>query len=447
MGNTNSRVRHLPDVFCVCMGRSSEAGDVAGSAAEDAASSSSPHLANPSASNLVGEVSSESVEQQIEQSKSHWSLLTEFDSDSSDEEDVEVDNMQVFLALQSDPSTRDFFHTFGYDTEVGKSSGSLEIGHKFAEGGQAELFHAKVTWSLAKLTWSVSKDNEYDREYGREWVLKVFKKGTRLRHLQSQWPHGLLKFQEEEYANWRSPTPKTHPRFYCEVQCGILLEDGRFAFLMAKEHLDLRRFIDDKMKSISTSNCGPFSKEVVEELIFEIALGMSWLHSRDIVHRDLKASNVLVNVYDDGKYWCFVADYECSIGVVGTGPFRAPEILEACKDRSVSKRPELFTMASDVYSYGMTCYEILTGKLPFDGHLVNDYMDAVISGKEPEVPEYVEEWKRRLLSDCWEHDPAKRPSFGEIVNLICSNSLRIRNLIDDKTYKVERMDWIKLEGL
>ncbi|KAG0588652.1 hypothetical protein KC19_2G259700 [Ceratodon purpureus] len=311
MGNTNSCVRHLPDVFCVCMGRSSEAGDVAGSAAEDAASSPSPHLANRSASNyLVGEVSSESVAQQIEQSKSHWSDLRVFDSDCI-EEDVEADNMEVFLALQSHPTWCHFFRTFGYDTEVAYSDGSLEIGHKFAEGGQAELFHANVTWSDLKAS-------EWDREHGREWVLKVFKKGTRLRHLQSQWPHGMLKYRMEQAANWKSPTPKQIPRFHCSVHCGTLLEDGRFAFLMKKEHLDLRRLIDDKMKLISPNKCGPFSKEVAEELMFDVALGMSWLHSRDIVHRDLKASNVLVKVHVDGQFQCFVADYECSIGVVGT---------------------------------------------------------------------------------------------------------------------------------
>ncbi|KAG0588629.1 hypothetical protein KC19_2G257400 [Ceratodon purpureus] len=443
MGNTNSRVRHLPDVFCVCMGRSSEARDVAGSAAEDAASSPLPHLANRSASNyLVGEVSSESVEQQIEQSMLHWSQLTDFDSACIDEEDVEADNMKVFLALQSDPSTRDFFQTFGYDTEEWESVGSLEMGHKFAEGGQAELFHAYVTWSGSNLEMK-----EWDREHGREWVLKVFKKGTRLRHLQSQWPHGMLKYHDERVANWESPTPIKHPRFFCHVDCGTLLGDGRFAFLMKKEHLDLRRLIDDKMKVISTNNYGPFSKEVGEELMFEVALGMSWLHSRGIVHRDFKASNVLVEVHVNGHFQCFVADYECSIGVVGTGLFRAPEILEACKERSVGKRPELFTMASDAYSYGMTCYEIMTGKLPFDGQSRIDIMDVATGGKRPEVPEYVDEWVHKLLCDCWEHDPAKRPSFGEIVNLIYSNSSRIRRSVKNRTYDFGRMDWIKLEGL
>ena len=172
----------------------------------------------------------------------------------------------------------------------------------------------------------------------------------------------------EEFANWESPTPKQFPRFFCSMQFGTLLEDGRFAFLMKKEHLDVQRLIDEKMKLISTNNCGPFSKKVVDNLMFDVALGMSWLQSRDIVHRDLKASNMLGKVHHDDHFQCFVGDYECSIGVVETRPFRAPEILEACKEKSVSKRPELFRMASNVYSYGMTCYEILTGKLPLDDY-------------------------------------------------------------------------------
>ncbi|KAG0588634.1 hypothetical protein KC19_2G257800 [Ceratodon purpureus] len=419
MGNTNSCVCHM---FSVCIG------------------TSSPHLPAGSASNAVGEVGSESVEQRIEQSKSHWSHLREFDSDNSSAsaEDVDADNMEVFLSLQAHPSWGNFFPTFGYDTEKWKSIGSLEIGEKFAEGGQAELFHVEVTWRKVEY-------NEWDQEEECEWVLKVFKKGTRLRHLQSQWPHGMLQFTVEQVANVMSPTPKVFPRFFCVIDCGTLLQDGRFAFLMVKEHLDLRRLIDNKMRLKGANNCGPFSKEKVEKMMFEIAIGMSWLHSHDIVHRDLKASNILVKVHHDGVFQCFVADYKCSIGVVGTGLFRAPEILEACRDKSVSKRPELFTMASDVYSNGMTCYEILTGKLPFDGHLEREHIDVVISGKQPEVPEYVDEWIHKLLSDCWEYDSSKRPSLGEIVNLIYSNSLRIRKLVDKRSYDIEKIEWINWE--
>lgn len=112
---------------------------------------------------------------------------------------------------------------------------------------------------------------------------------------------------------------------------------------------------------------GPFEKDLAERIMYRVALEVNWLHSRNIVHRELKASNVL---YTSGeRSWGFyVTDFECSVGVVGTGFFRAPETLQALKDKSISEKPELFSREADVYAYGMTCYEILTGKLPFGNH-------------------------------------------------------------------------------
>ena len=72
-------------------------------------------------------------------------------------------------------------------------------------------------------------------------------------------------------------------------------------------------------------------------------------------------------------------------------------------------------MASDVYSYGMACYEILTGKVPFEDHPVYDY-DLVLSGQRPKVPKYVGFWARGLLSMCWESSPEDRPSFRDILD-------------------------------
>jgi serine/threonine protein kinase len=96
----------------------------------------------------------------------------------------------------------------------------------------------------------------------------------------------------------------------------MLLEDGRFGFLMVKEDEDLRSVIDRNMKTNVGKSHGPFEKESedAEMLMYRIALGMDWLHSHDIIHRDLKASNVLMV---KGKMWMpFVVDFECSVGVV-----------------------------------------------------------------------------------------------------------------------------------
>jgi hypothetical protein len=106
--------------------------------------------------------------------------------DLDEDRAVEMDNREVFMSLQLHATWGNFFRTFGYDLGIGfQSSGELKVGEKFAEGGQAELFHAHITWADPKY-------NEKDLEDGTEWVIKVFKKGTLLRHLQSQWPKGYL---------------------------------------------------------------------------------------------------------------------------------------------------------------------------------------------------------------------------------------------------------------
>jgi hypothetical protein len=379
-----------------------------------------------------------SVEQQIQQSMRHWSQLTEPDSTSLEEDTAatEIENREVFRELQSHPVWGGFFKTFGYDLGIRGSSGELVVGEKFAEGGQAELFHAHVTW------WN-PESNEEDQEQGFEWVLKVFKKGTLLRQLQSQWPEGYLKFWAKlvECQDLNSPLSIL---YHCEVKCGILLEDGRFAFLLRRHEEDLRRFIDRKMLSIG-QDCGPFSKELAESLMYDIALGMEFLHEQNIVHRDLKASNVLYTEYEEMReesWACFIADFECSIGVVGTGFFRAPEILQACKEKNVSQKPELFTKKVDVYSYGMTCYEILTGKLPFEEHSIHEY-DLVLQGQQPVVPKYVDNWVHDLLARCWHSNPSARPSFREILDLLVLNSVAVRELVERRkgfqTFTHDRM--------
>ena len=64
----------------------------------------------------------------------------------------------------------------------------------------------------------------------------------------------------------------------------------------------------------------------------------------------------------------------------------------------------MFSKGTDAYSYEMMCYEILTKKLPFEGHYISNY-DFVLNGKHPIVPQYVEGWIHELLSGCWQSNP------------------------------------------
>ena len=197
-------------------------------------------------------------------------------------------------------------------------------------------------------------------------------------------------------------------------------------FVMEREHKDLWSLIDCHVLEHGYGH-GPFQDEDAEWYMYGIALGMDWLHNHNIVHRDLKASNVLVHEYDVGKYSCYVADFECSVGVVGTGFWRAPEILKALREKNISQRPEVFSEIANTYSYGMTCYEVLTEKKPFEDHPMKDncslLMDLVIKQElRPEVLDFVNEWTQDLLRRCWECNPRARPSFGEILRFFEANS-------------------------
>lgn len=321
-----------------------------------------------------------------------------------------AENQEVFKSWQSHPTWGSFFQTFGDD--------ELVVGRKFAEGGQAELFHVDINWQR-----QFDGDEDVLKHLRKsKWVMKKFRKETSLRVLQLQWPEGMLDFYAERLKLAKFGPKWMRPMFTTDVICGTLLDDGTFAFLLERGDEDLRSYIDRIMEAEG----GPISKEDAERFMYQIALGIHWLHSHGIVHRDVKASNMILTRDTYGEYHCSVGDYECSLGVIGTGFFRAPEILQACKDRTVSIKPEIFTEGADVYSYGMTCYEVLTGRSPFEGHRGNEY-DLVLNGGRPEIPEYVDVWARQLLMWCWHPNPRDRPSFGDIIDLLSANSAAARD--------------------
>ncbi|CAK9235844.1 unnamed protein product [Sphagnum troendelagicum] len=116
------------------------------------------------------------------------------------------------------------------------------------------------------------------------------------------------------------------------------------------------------------------------------------------------------------SYWRLIdvkiGDYESSDVVLGTGFFRAPEVLRALRDG----RKVEYSAAVDVYGFGMICYELLTGKLPFQGHRLSDY-GLVLSGERPDVSNEVP-WMRKLLHRCWHEDPHQRPGWDEILKIL-----------------------------
>ncbi|XP_072956740.1 uncharacterized protein [Typha angustifolia] len=160
-------------------------------------------------------------------------------------------------------------------------------------------------------------------------------------------------------------------------------------------------------------------------IAMDAAFGMEYLHSKNIVHFDLKCDNLLVNLKDQTRPICKVGDFGLSKikrntlvsgGVRGTLPWMAPELLNGGSNKVSEK--------VDVFSFGIVMWEILTGEEPY----ANMHYGAIIGGivnntLRPPVPSSCDlEW-RRLMEQCWAPDPVRRPSFTEVAGRLRAMSI------------------------
>ncbi|XP_068665988.1 uncharacterized protein [Aristolochia californica] len=163
-------------------------------------------------------------------------------------------------------------------------------------------------------------------------------------------------------------------------------------------------------------------------IAMDAAFGMEYLHSKSIVHFDLKCDNLLVNMRDSQRPICKVGDFGLSRikrntlvsgGVRGTLPWMAPELLNGSSSRVSEK--------VDVFSFGIAMWEILTGEEPY----ANMHCGAIIGGivnntLRPPIPERCDpDWKK-LMEECWSPDPSARPSFSEIACRLRSMSMALQ---------------------
>ena len=148
-------------------------------------------------------------------------------------------------------------------------------------------------------------------------------------------------------------------------------------------------------------------------MALDVAKGMHYLHSCDpiIVHRDLKSPNLLVDrhwvvkVCDFGLSRMKNHTFLSSKSNAGTPEWMAPEVL----------RNEPSDEKSDVFSYGVIFWELLTRQEPWSGLNPMQVVGAVgFAGNRLAIPRDAPEDARRVCAECWDANPSKRPSFLEL---------------------------------
>ncbi|KDQ56518.1 hypothetical protein JAAARDRAFT_132211 [Jaapia argillacea MUCL 33604] len=162
------------------------------------------------------------------------------------------------------------------------------------------------------------------------------------------------------------------------------------------------------------------------KLLKEIATGIEYLHTKRLVHGDLKGSNILVGKDRSAR----LADFGLATLAYtsptlqtatsrsgGTIRWMAPELFQSEQDRD-SSRP---SFKSDIYALGMVMYEIFTGKLPFfELHHDIAVMGEILHAARPTKPLQLEfsETYWRIMNTCWDSDAVRRPTISNFLTYL-----------------------------
>uniref|UniRef100_A0A3P8VNF9 non-specific serine/threonine protein kinase n=1 Tax=Cynoglossus semilaevis TaxID=244447 RepID=A0A3P8VNF9_CYNSE len=166
--------------------------------------------------------------------------------------------------------------------------------------------------------------------------------------------------------------------------------------------------LQEKLKS---SEYMPLGHMLTFKVAYQIAVGLAYLHRKNIIFCDLKSDNILVwSLQIQEAVNIKLSDYgisrqsfrEGALGVEGTPGYQAPEI-----------RPGIvYDEKVDMFSYGMVLYELLSGRRPALGQHQLQIAKKLSKGVRPALgnPEEVQfHCLHRMLTECWDTKPERRP--------------------------------------
>ncbi|XP_075653696.1 mitogen-activated protein kinase kinase kinase 5-like isoform X2 [Castanea sativa] len=166
-----------------------------------------------------------------------------------------------------------------------------------------------------------------------------------------------------------------------------------------------------------TEDNGAIPESDVRWFTTHILSGLDYLHSKNIVHRDIKGANLLIDssgvvrLADFGTAKCLALHADpAKLYFIGTAHWTAPELVQGLEPSS----PDA-VLAVDIWSVGCTVLEMLTGRLPWGDLEPVAIIYRLGKGMTPPIPETLSLVGKEFLSLCLKINPADRPFAASLL--------------------------------
>lgn len=188
-------------------------------------------------------------------------------------------------------------------------------------------------------------------------------------------------------------------------------------------------FIDGESLQSHIRRGGNLDQKI--RIMLDILNGAAAAHDRDIVHCDIKPANIMLNEQGQAKIADFGLAYltDATAGskgeLYGTPQYMAPEYIETRRHQKVS----------DVFSIGLVCYELLTGKPVFSGDNVYQVLNSISNseiGPPSEINDEIDERLDALILQSLEKDPAQRFADAAVMLQALNDYLALDDTVTAK---------------
>ncbi|XP_014220761.1 dual specificity mitogen-activated protein kinase kinase 6 [Trichogramma pretiosum] len=175
----------------------------------------------------------------------------------------------------------------------------------------------------------------------------------------------------------------------------------------------------DKLYDKVYNNGLNIPEDVLGKIAFSVISALHYLHSElKVIHRDVKPSNILINrqgqvkICDFGISGYLINSIAQTIDA-GCKPYMAPERIDPTGD------PSHYDIRSDVWSLGITLFELATGRFPYDNWVtVFDQLKQVVKDDPPKLPEccFTPAFEE-FINKCLTKDYNMRPNYVQLLEL------------------------------